>query len=61
MIYYAVGYKKVHILILIIVIDLLDAYVCVENLTNEKGQDRWDVVAYLGNESDSEVDPLSSG
>ena len=61
MIYYAVGCKKVHILTLIIVADLLDTYVCVENLTNEKDQNRWDGVVYFHDDSDSEVEPLSSG
>ena len=52
------GCKKVHTLTLIIVTDLLDTYVCVENLTNEKDQGGWDGVAYFNDDSDSEVDPF---
>ena len=40
---------------------MLDTYVCVENLTNEKDQNRWDGVVYFHDDSDSEVEPLSSG
>ena len=40
---------------------MLDIYVCVENLTNEKDQDGWDNVAYFDDDSDNEVESLSSG
>ena len=46
---------------LMIVADLLNTYVCVENLTNEKDQDGWDGAVYVDDDSDSEVEPLSSG
>ena len=62
--YDAVGCKNAHtlpLIIIMIVADLFDTCGCVETLTNEKDQDGWDGVAYLDDDSDSEVDPLSSG
>ncbi len=44
-----------------IIVDLLDTYVCVENLTNKNGQDGQGGVMYLDSGSDCvEVEPLSS-
>ncbi len=43
---------------LMIVADLLDTYVCIENLTNEKDQDGWDGVEYF-DDSASEVEPFT--
>ena len=40
---------------------LVGYIICVENLTNEKDQDGWDGVEYFDDDSDSEVEPLSSG
>ncbi len=44
---------------LVVIVDLIDTYVFVENLTNKKDQDGLGSVACLGDGSDSEVEPLS--
>ena len=44
-----------------IIVDLLDTYVCVENLTNKNEQNGQGGVVYLDSDSDCvEVEPLGS-
>ncbi len=44
-----------------VIVDLMDTYICVENLTNEKEHNGCNRAAYVDGDSGIEVEPLRSG